>query len=335
MTPAPILLAGGSGAAGRRSAQMLRAAHPDMPLLIGGRDLAKAGDVAAALGNAEGVALDFSTDDLGLGERAVGAVAVFLRDDTLAGLRFAQDRGVPYLSISAGASEIGPDVAAFIHRPDASPVVLGAEWFVGAASVPTLEFAKAFRRLDAITIGAVLDAEDTGGPATIADLQRLAEVLPAALSRRDGTFVWHVGEDAKTIIRAVDGSEMAAVTFSPFDVMGLAIATGAPNVEFNLASGVSSTRRRGEPMSTEIVIELAGEDRAGRPLRARHAVVHPQGAMPLTALGVTMVLERLVGLGDGPAPGPGLYFPYQLIEPAAYLARLSEIGGTITPLDAR
>ncbi len=102
-------------------------------------------------------------------------------------------------------------------------------------------------------------------------------------------------------MRAVDGTEMEASAFTPYDVLGLATATSAPNVQFNLAIGVSSTRRRGEPLSTEIVIELAGEDYAGRPLRTRHAVVHPKGQMPLTGLGVAMVLERLVGLDGNPA----------------------------------
>lgn len=55
--------------------------------------------------------------------------------------------------------------------------------------------------------------------------------------------------------------------------------------------------------------------------------------MPLTGLGVAMVLERLVGLDDKPAALPGLYFPYQLLEPAAYFARLEEIGGTVMTLD--
>ena len=112
------------------------------------------------------------------------------------------------------------------------------------------------------------------------------------------------------------------------------MATGAPNVQFNLAVGVSSTRRGGEPMSTEIIIELAGEDHAGRPLpRTRHAVVHPQGQMPLTGLGVAMVLERLLGL-DGNLPTlPGLHFPYQLLEPTAYFARLEQIGGRVLKLE--
>ncbi|WP_028168170.1 hypothetical protein [Bradyrhizobium elkanii] len=333
MSPAPILLIGGSGIVGRWTARFLRAAHPDQPLLIGGRDLAKAKKVATEIGGAEGVVLDLAVDGLGLGERPVSAVAVFFTDERIAGLRFAQSRGVPHISISPGIIEMGPEVAAYIRDPDAAPVVLGTEWLVGATTVPTLEFAKAFGRVHDIAIGALLDEQDAFGPAAAADLERQTKTMPAALARRDGAYLWRVGDDAKAKFRAVDGTLMEASALSPYDVVGLATATGAPNVQFSLAIGVSSTRRRGEPMSTEIVIELAGEDQAGRPLRTRHAIVHPEGQMPLTGLGVAMVLERLVGLDGNPATPPGLYFPYQLLEPAAYFARLEKIGGMVMTLD--
>ena len=333
MSLAPILLVGGSGIVGRFTAQYLRAASPDVPLLIGGRNLAKAKEVAAEIENAEGVALDLAADDLGLGERPVSAVAVFFTDERIAGLRFAQSRGVPHVSISPGINELGPEVAAYIHDPDAAPVVLGTEWLVGATTVPTLEFAKVFGRVHDIVIGALLDEQDAFGPAAEADLERQTKTMPAALARRDGAYLWRVGDDAMAKFRAVDGTEMEASAFSPYDVVGLATATGAPNVQFNLAIGVSSTRRRGEPMSTEIIIELAGEDHAGKPLRTRHAVIHPQGQMPLTGLGVAMVLERLIGLDGDRATPPGLYFPYQLLNSTAYFARLEQIGGTVLALE--
>ena len=337
MSPDPILLTGGSGVVGRWTARFLRDAHPNTPLLIGGRNLARAEEAAAGIGGVgdgvEGVAIDLAADDLGLGERPVSAVAVFFTDERVAGLRFAQSRGVPHISISPGINELGPEVAAYIHDPGAAPVVLGTEWLVGATSVPTLEFARAFGRVHDIAIGALLDEQDAFGPAAEADLERQTKTMPAALVRRDGAYAWRVGDDARAKLRAVDGTEMEASAFSPYDVVGLATATGAPNVQFNLAIGVSSTRRRGEAMSTEIVIELAGEDHAGRPLRTRHAVVHPEGQMPLTGLGVAMVLERLVGLDGDPATPPGLYFPYQLLEPTAYFARLEQIGGAVMKLE--
>jgi hypothetical protein len=333
MSPHPILLIGGSGIVGRWTARFLREAHPAVPLLIGGRDLAKAEEAATQIGHAEGVALDLAADGLGLGERPVSAVAVFFTDERIAGLRFAQSRGVPHISISSGIHEIGPEVAAYIHQPDASPVVLGTEWLVGATTVPTLEFTKAFSRVHDIAIGALLDEQDAFGPAAAADLERQTKTMPAALARRDGAYFWRVGDDAKARFRAVDGTEMEAAALSPYDVVGLATATGAPNVQFNLALGVSSTRRRGEPMSTEILIELAGEDHAGRPLRTRHAVVHPEGQMPLTGLGVAMVLEKLIGLDGNPPTPAGLYFPYQLLDPTRYFSRLERMGGSILKLE--
>lgn len=332
MSPHPILLIGGSGVVGRWTSRFLRA-HREAPLLIGGRDLAKARRAAAEVGGAEGVALDLRAPDLGLGDRPVSAVAVLFTDERVAGLRFAQSRRVPYVSISPGIHEIAPEVAAFIHDPGAAAVVLGTEWLVGATTIPTLELCKAFGRVHAITLGALLDEQDAFGPAANADLERQTKTLPAALARRDGAFVWRVGDDAQAKLRAVDGTEMEASALSPQDVVGLAMATGAANVQFNLALGVSSSRRRGEPLSTEILIELDGEDPAGRPLRTRHAVVHPAGQMPLTGLGVALVLERLVGLDGKPATPPGLYFPYQLLEPQAYFARLEEMGGSLLKLD--
>ena len=333
MPQSPLLLVGGSGHVGRATARHLNEIRPDLPLLIGGRDRAKADRAASELRRAEGVHVDLAAEHLGIGDRPVAAVAVLLNDERVAGLRFAQARRVPYISISAGVNEIAPEVAAYIHQPAAAPVVLGTEWLVGATTVPALRAARAFRAVRSIRIGALLDEQDAFGPAAAADLERQTKTMPAALARRAGAWVWRTGDDAQATFRAVDGTDMKASALSPHDVLGLALTTGAPDVQFDLAVGESSSRRRGEPMSTEIIIELDGEDHAGRPLRTRHAVVHPQGQMPLTGLGVAMAIERLAGLdGDPPTP-PGLYFPHQLLDAERYLARLELTGGTFVQLE--
>ena len=328
----PILLMGGSGAIGHHTARALRAAYPDVPLLIGGRDLGKAQRAAEHVGGAQGVVIDPAADDLGLGDRQVSGVVVFYMDHALAGLRYAQKRNVPHLSISSGVFEIAPEIATYMHRPDAAPIVLGYEWMVGATTVSTLSVAGAFGRIQDISINALVDEQDTGGPTVATDFEHLNRMLPAALTRRDGAYVWREGEDSKVSFRAVDGTQIEASGFSSIDVVGLAAATGAPNVQFNLAIGVSSTRRQGRPMSTEIIIELAGDDLKGEPLRTRHAVVHPAGAAPLTGLCVAMILERLLGLDGQPPTPPGLYFPYQLLDAATYLERLKQEGGELREL---
>ncbi len=329
----PILMMGGSGAIGRLSAQTLRSLHPKVPFLIAGRDIAKAQAVARELGNADAVELDLAADDLGLGGQQVGAVAVFYSDNRLAGLRFASARSLPHLSISSGVFEIAPEIATFMHKPDAGAVVLGYEWLVGAATVPALELAKSFNHVDRIRIGALVDEEDGGGPAVAEDFERLSKMMSAALTRRGGAYIWREDDDAQAQFHAIDGTEVKASGFSSIDVVGLAAATGAKDVHFDLATGISSTRRRGEPKSTEIIIELFGKGHDGQALRTRHAVFHPGGAAPLTAMGVTMILERVTGLdGREPAP-PGLFFPYQLLEPATYLHRLEAAGGSLLKLE--
>lgn len=332
MSVNPVLLMGGSGAIGHHTARALRAAHPDIPLLIGSRDLEKARQAAEQIGGAEGVVIDPRADDLGLGDRPVSGVVVFYMDHALAGLRFAQRRGVPHLSISSGIFEIAPEIATYMHAPGASPIVLGYEWMAGATTVATLHIAKAFSRIHDISIHALVDEQDTGGPTVAADFEHLNRMLPAALTRRGDVFVWREGADSRVGFHAVDGTQMEGSGFSSIDVTGLAAATGAPNVQFNMAIGVSSTRRQGGAMSTEIIIELAGEDLKGEPLRTRHALIHPAGAAPLTGLSVAMLLERLLGLDGHPPTSPGLYFPYQLLNAAAYLQRLKQEGGELREL---
>ena len=328
-----ILLMGGTGAIGRQTARALRAIYPNVPLLIGGRGLAKSRQAASEIGNAEGVAIDARANDLGLGDRRVSAVAVFYADHRLASLRFAQSHGAPHLSISSGVYEIAPEVATYMHSPGTAAIVLGYEWLVGATTIAALTCAKPFARLDQITINALVDEEDAGGPAVAEDFERLGRMMPAALTRRDGSYIWRNNEESKASFRAIDGTEVEGTGFSSIDVAGLAVATGASDVQFNLAMGVSSSRRRGDPKSTEIIIEMAGEDHDGRPLRTRHGVFHPGGAAPLTALGVSMILERLTGL-DGKAPTPaGLYFPFQVLDHERYLSRLQAEGGNVVALD--
>lgn len=328
----PVLLIGGTGEVGRWAARFFRESNLDVPILIGGRDERRAGLAAAAVDGASSVIVDLASSDLGLGELKVSAVATLFTDEMGGALRWAQQRRAGHISISPGISELGVEAAAFMHQPSAAPVVLGTEWLVGATSVPSLLFAREYAHLEEIRIEAVLDEQDVFGPAANADLERQIYAGATALMRSDGVWQWCSGDDTTSKVRAVDGTKMDANVFSPNDVLLLANATGAPNVRFDLAMGISSSRRAGGAVSTEIIINLAGRDQAARPLIKRHAIVHPGGQMPLTGLGVALVLERLAGLA-GDKPEPGLYFPSQLIDHSTYLDRLRAAGGEVFELE--
>lgn len=329
--PAPVLIVGGSGVVGSLAARTLRRLQPRLPITIAGRNLAKATEVAESLGRADAVVVDLDRPDLGLpAERPFSAIVMFLKDDSLNTLRFAQRRGIAYQSVSTGSFEMAPEVARFIHQPQAAPMLLQSHWLAGAASLPTLHFAQEFESIDRIDLGVVLDEQDMGGPAAAADYERLTTAAPHALVLENRRWTWATEANAKRRFTGVDGRVLEGTAYAPFDGLSLAAVTGAADIRLDLVVGESAARRRGAHFSTEIVIELQGRLKDGTAGRTRHEIVHPQGQAPLTALFVAMGAERLLGLAGGPAVAPGLYLPDVLIAPAAAIAGLHDIGATVT-----
>lgn len=106
----------------------------------------------------------------------------------------------------------------------------------------------------------------------------------------------------------------------------------AHNLEFSLAIRPHASSKPDHDLPTEIIVTLSGSDASGQPHETRHAVTHRQGQMPLTSLGVVLLLERLTGLDGVPSTPPGLYFPYQRVDSATYHARLRAIGGEVLSL---
>jgi len=119
----PVLLIGGAGVVGSHTTRTLRRLQPELPLWIGGRDLGKAEALARQAGAATAVRVDLTRADLGLGPAPVAAVVCLLKDDSLNALRFAQQRGVPCILFSNWQFEIAPEIAQYMQRPAAAPVI--------------------------------------------------------------------------------------------------------------------------------------------------------------------------------------------------------------------
>ncbi|MGN8024069.1 NAD(P)-dependent oxidoreductase [Phyllobacterium sp. 22229] len=334
-TTAPVLIIGGSGFVGAQAAQTLRKLHPDLPIAIGGRDLAKAEFVARSLGSAEAVAIDLDRADLGQpGGKAFSAIVLFVKDETLNSLKYAQAHRLPYLSVSSGVFEVGPEMAHYIHKPNSSAILMASTWLAGSATFPALQAARDFSRIDDITIAAVLDEQDMGGPAAFADFERLTQSAPNPLALKSGKWRWVTGENATRQFTDIDGTKVEASAYAPLDVLSLGVTTGAHSIRFDMAYGQSASRRRGEAFSTEIVIEISGQLKTGEETTARLDIVHPQGQAPLTALHVALAVERLLGLAGGEKVAPGLYFPDGLMEPDYVVARMQEFGAVLRRTDA-
>ncbi|EJN04355.1 hypothetical protein [Phyllobacterium sp. YR531] len=323
----PVLILGGSGVVGAKTAQILRQLYPDLPIAIGGRDLVKAQRVAEAIGNAQAAQIDLERSDLGQNQDAsYSAIAVFVKDSTLNSMKYAQLHGLPYLSVSSGVFEVGPEMALAISKPNAAPILMASNWLAGAATFPAIQAASKFKSIQDISITVVLDEEDMGGPAAFADYERLTESAPNTLLLTNGRWNWVKGDDKQRPFTDIDGMALESTAYSPLDVLSLSTATNAKSIRIGLVYGTSASRRRGEPFSTEIAIEISGELVAGERATTRLDIVHPEGQAPLTALHVALSLERLLGLHGGEPVKPGLYLPDSLMEPDYIVDRMKEFG---------
>ncbi|WEV28486.1 saccharopine dehydrogenase [Streptomyces sp. 71268] len=324
-----VLMLGGSGQAGADTAALLRRWYPTLPLTIAGRDLDRARRVADRLGAATAVRVDLERGDLGRpADETYSAVVAALWDERLHGLRYAQRRGLPYLSISSGP-DIAPEVVMGAQGAGAGPILLASHWCAGAVTLVVAHLAREFERVDAVRIGAVLDERDTGGPAGIADLERWSAITSAGLVRRDGVFTWLPAADARVEVVASDGTAVPGAYIAILDVPSIALATDAPNVHFAFAVGTSTGSRRGGPASLEVRVDIEGTAPGGAPLRTGRYLTHAAGQRPLTALGMALGVERLLALRGDPVP-PGIHTPEALVDPAYAVERMLEGGAVLT-----
>jgi hypothetical protein len=324
-----VLIAGGYGVVGSWIARELRAAHPNLGLVIAGRNPESGGRLAAEVG-AETARLDVGDPETGLKQIGpVDLVVASLQDpgDNLAMAALAGGAG--YITITQGPDSLS--LLAIASRRAGRPALVLSYWLAGATTFAAMEAAKARMSVERIELAALYDPADPIGPMTASDS---AGFFGAGALVRQGA-AW-VREDptagARTISRR-DAPPFEARSMSVLDVPGLAATTLAPNIRFDLGVGPSMGALRGGGASTEIYIDLWGQDRAGDPRALRTVVSDPKGQAHLTALGVVIGSERLLGLDGEPPLGPGIAFPEDSIDSAYATRRLRELGVTIERLE--
>lgn len=324
-----VLFVGGSGVVGRQAVKLFRQRHPNVPIIIGGRNLDNASAVAREVGNAEAVSIDLNKPRLGLAPNAaVSAVVMMTPDDGLKALGFAQDMRKPYLSIGNWLVEVGAEMAHFARRPDASPVVLSSHWHGGPAVFLALATAKGLDTVRSVKIGAIVDPLDPTGPAAIKDMEQAGEDVSGTLAFEGGRRVWLSGNSALRSVQTIDGRSLQASAFAPYDIVSLHAATGADDVRFDLAIDISSSRLRGSDTATEHILEIEGKV-GGSPRWRRSTIEFTKGQAALTGLSVVLSLSTVLGLEGRPPAPAGLYFPELLMDTDWFLDELIQAGATV------
>ncbi|TGR10489.1 hypothetical protein EN833_13225 [Mesorhizobium sp. M4B.F.Ca.ET.190.01.1.1] len=325
----PVLIVGGSGTYGRKISRLFRRRNPELAIVLGARDLAKAQSLADELGNTSVASIDLNTPSLagslGTDYRAIGLIGY---DPSMGILTHAAAHGIPYMGIAGGAFELCVDMVTALSGINRAPIVIASHWFAGAVAIPTILLARRFATIDSINIGILIDrGEQPGGAgaATLADFARINENCPATLARQSGRYVWLPPERAKAKFRRGDGTEIDGVGSVSPDVISIGAATRSPNVHILEGFAMSSARAAGGPASDEIYIQIHGKAADGRALELAQTLACPREPYSLTAITAVALLEKLAGL-RGEIPGPGLRMPETVLDAELYVQLMQDEG---------
>ncbi|MFC4297968.1 hypothetical protein ACFO0J_07925 [Castellaniella hirudinis] len=327
---APVLILGGYGSLGSGVARMLRRLHPALPITIAGRNLQAAETLALEIGAASAVSVDLGRTDLGLpAGREYSAVVTALRDLSLNSMRYAQGMKIPYLALSDAPFEIGPLAARFMHDPHSAVMLLG-HGIGGVPALAALHFAKGFESVDRIDIGLIFDPQDPFGPASAVDMAHIAEDGPPSLILERGAWRW--GDSPASDDRPITGPggvrhEGQAVGL--LDVLSLASVMPQGSIRVDAAQGPTQSSRAGGKPSHEVVIEIEGKTLDGSHGRHRYALIDGDGYAALSARGIAVAVETMLGLVGGPPPPAGLYFPESVMDTDHFMDRLRSFGVSI------
>lgn len=319
-----VLIAGGYGLVGGTIARLIREAGHDVEILLGGRNPGAGEALADEIGGARAVRID--TDDVGTSLAALGPldlVVSALKDPGDELSRAAILAGVAHIGISKTCDQLAPLMFSALEPRIAAPVVMLGHWQAGVMTMAALHASTQFAEVSSIDCAALFDELDPIGEMSASDSQGFFSRALVRVNRQ-----WQWIDSAANARQPLDASGKAfdAMPMGVLDVASLAAATGAPNIRFDLGIGESQGTRNGQTASHDIYIELAGVRRDGASVACRVSVFDPRGQAHLTALGVVIVLERVLGL-DGQAPAtPGLHSIETLLTPAEAVLRFQRAG---------
>lgn len=324
----PVLLIGGYGVTGRKTAEQLRRLCPQIPLAIAGRNLQSAQHMAEELGNASAYHVDLYgvVPDLGLPHGDFSAVVPFLMDDTGSALQFAGKYRIPYIAVTGGAFELGQQVAMALLIATKSRVTIAGNWFCGAAIWVILNLCSKLAQVDQVKVGIVIDRNGSeSGPAVAVDFGRIIRSCATMPQRHNFHYRWVTAEEGQCEYIGTGGRVLPGKPSVSIDAVSIGAVTGARDVCVLETWGDSLSFIDEGYASDEIVIEATGTEQDGRRVKLRQEVVAPRDNAPLTAIAIALLIEKAAGL-SGAVENRGLHFPETELDQGAGSDALENAG---------
>lgn len=318
-----VLIAGGYGLVGGLIARHLRTAGHDLDLILAGRNPDSGGALARELGarTARLDVLELAADLATIGP--VDLIIAALQDPGDRLVAEALHTGAGHIGITRSTDSLTPTVMAVSAAQARRAIVPLAHWQAGVLTLAAMEAAKSFASVDRIELAALYDYADPIGPMTVGDSEGF---VGRAVTRQAGQWLWVQATDHPRQIERAGFASFDALPMGVLDVPALGATLGAHDIRFDLGTGSSLGTLAGRAASHDMYIDLTGRLASGETATRRTLVTDPKGQAHLTALGVLICAERVLGLDAAPPPRGGLAFPETLLDPTAAMARLAAFG---------
>lgn len=328
---ASILVVGGYGMVGKQLAELLAERNPALHLLIAGRQLHAAQEVARGLPRADGWRIDLDDADPldRLPADGVDLVVCAANDGGDRLLRACVARGIALVDITRWTARVRDGLRLLPAMGHVrAPVVFASSWMASVPATLAAHHARRLASVSGIDIDILYALADRAGPNSTEYMDRLAEPYEATVDGR------HVLRRPFSKSRAVhfDGESKARTwLFDTPDQMTLPAIADAGTVTARIAfddpwvtamlaalvrSGIwraisgprfTGLRRRllynpGDGDRHRVLVSLQGRDANGDEAGCRIVIDDPAGQTHLTAVGAVIQAERVLGLhGHEPA----------------------------------
>lgn len=318
-----VLIAGGYGLVGGWIAKHLRDSGAPVDLILAGRNPDRGAALADELG-ASLLRLDVTAASDGLLQAGpVDLVVAALQDPGDLLLIAALGSGAAYLGIVGTADGVASTMIAAVNAGARRPALVLGHWQAGALVAAAEVVSRSFASIERVELSALYDYADPIGPMTAGDAEGF---FGRATLRRDGAWIRVEAQGEARRVERRGGPAFDAQPMGVLDVFSLAFITDAPDIRFDLGTGQSLGTLSGAAASHDLYIDLEGVTSAGEHAHRRWRLTDPKGQAHLTALGVLVGVERLLGLDGAPPPPGGLAFPETLLDGDRTLARLRAFG---------
>jgi len=322
-----ILIVGGYGQVGSNIARLIRKADNDTELILAGRNPQSGDILAKELTNAETAYINleegFNVIQFGKIDLIISAV-----DDYSNILReIAITNGIACIAVSELADQIAPTAFLSIHKTISAPIVFAGHWQGGLLTLVVKHLAAKFSRINKIETAGLYDPKDPVGPLVTEEVKGF---VGKALIRQDAKWLFKESKANARIIELYNHTSAIGYPMSTLDVPSIAAFTGAENIRFDFIIGESIGSSKGLQASHDLYIEIEGTLLSGGNTKLRTIVSGPKGNSHLTAIGIYLITENILGLnGQSAKQMGGLYLPETIIPSENIIRRLSNFGVNI------